>query len=165
MAQEIERKFLVTSEQWRNSPCDLLRQGYLVQGEVTVRVRVSETRAWITVKGPATGACRDEFEYPIPLQDAGEMLSLLCRGPLIEKYRYRVLYKGLVWEVDEFLGENKGLIVAEVELLSQSQLVSLPPWVGREVTGLQRYYNSSLITKPYSQWSQTERQQAPESGA
>jgi adenylate cyclase len=153
MGTEIERKFLLRDDSWRGGQGQLMRQGYLSAGEgITVRVRIAGPRAWLTVKGPAAGAGRAEFEYPIPLADAEDMLGTLCRGPLVEKRRYEISYQGLTWEVDEFLGDNAGLLVAEVELESATQSVPLPPWVGEEVTGDPRYYNSSLVHRPYSQW-------------
>lgn len=128
------------------------RQGYLCREKGrTVRVRIAGPKAYITIKGPAEGYSRAEFEYPIPTEDA-EQLFALCDGPLVEKRRHRVPFDGLVWEVDEFHGENSGLIVAEVELQSPDQEVPLPPWVGAEVTGDRRYDNSSLSVRPFSGW-------------
>jgi len=157
MAEEIERKFLVVGEAWRalGEPIPL-RQGYLSHDPArTVRVRVAGERAWLTVKGPAAGATRREYEYEIPLPDALEMLDGLCRRPVVEKRRLRIPHAGLIWEVDEFLGENAGLIVAEVELTTADQPVVLPEWIGEEVTGDPRYYNSNLLKNPYSRWGQT----------
>jgi len=153
MGLEIERKFLVRSTDWRNGEGRLMRQGYLSDGAgVTVRVRLAENDAWLTIKGPTTSATRSEYEYAIPAEDARDMLATLCSGPLIEKRRYEVPYAGLTWEVDEFLGDNAGLVVAEVELASEDQQVQLPPWVDEEVTGIPRYYNASLARHPFSQW-------------
>lgn len=153
MATEIERKFLVTSDLWREGAEGTpMRQGYLCrQSGKTVRVRISGQRALLTVKGPSHGLSRPEFEYEIPLPDGFELLGL-CEGPLIEKIRYRVLVEGLVWEIDEFSGDNEGLIVAEVELASEDQSVPLPPWIGSEVSEDSRYTNSSLSLHPFKEW-------------
>lgn len=153
MGQEIERKFLLRNDQWRGGPGTPLRQGYLGSGNgISVRVRVAGDTAWLTVKGPTTGASRPEYEYTIPLEDAREMLDQLCPPPLIEKCRYKVEHEGFTWEIDEFAGANQGLVVAEVELDSEDQAVPLPDWVGEEVTGDPRYYNASLARTPYSEW-------------
>lgn len=153
MAKEIERKFLVTGTDWRKGSGVRYRQGYLTSNpDCTVRVRVAGRKAMLTVKGLSQGAARDEFEYPIPLKDAEQMLKTLCERPLIEKTRFRIPYRGLVWEVDVFDGDNRGLIVAEVELKDERQPVPAPPWVGREVTDDPRYYNSNLAKKPFRRW-------------
>lgn len=154
MGIEIERKFLVTGNAWKaQAEAVLYRQGYLSTDKArTVRVRIAGDRAFITIKGPASGISRPEFEYEIPLDDAAAMLDDLCLKPLIEKHRYTLQYKGMRWEIDEFFGENHGLIVAEVELDSADQAIALPEWVGAEVTGDARYFNSNLIAHPFSQW-------------
>ena len=153
MAKEIERKFLVTNEDWRSDDAGEYRQGNIsLDKERTVRVRMAGNKAYLTVKGLTKGATRREFEYEIPLTDATEMLANLCRRPLIEKQRHKVLYGGLIWEIDEFFGENSGLIVAEVELESEDQPFERPPWLGKEVTGDSRYYNVNLVQKPYANW-------------
>ena len=154
MAKEIERKFLVRGDGWRGAREAVeCRQGYLCRGpEVAVRVRVMAGVGTITIKAAATGLTRDEFEYGIPLADAEYMLDSLCAGRIVEKVRHYVEYEGLTWEVDEFLGENEGLVVAEVELESESQSVALPPWVGLEVSSDPRYLNSELCVKPYRDW-------------
>lgn len=154
MGIEIERKFLVKDDSWRRQGTGvLLRQGYLSSDpERIVRVRIEGDEAVMTIKGRTVGASRGEWEYPLPLEDARDFLDRLCERPVIEKYRYRIPYKGLVWEVDEFLGENAGLVVAEVELESESQPFEKPEWVGEEVTHDARYYNASLIKMPYSKW-------------
>ena len=154
MPKEIERKFLVKGDGWRGQDAGKrYRQGYLsTVKERTVRVRTAGDRGVITVKGISVGATRSEFEYEIPVADANEMLDRLCERPLIEKTRYRIPGEGVVWEVDEFDGENRGLIVAEVELQSEDQAVSLPEWVGREVTEDPRYFNANLVAHPYSRW-------------
>jgi len=152
---EIERKFLVKGDAWKAlDRGKAYRQGYLsIAKERTVRVRTVEDHGYITIKGPPTGASRAEYEYSIPIADAHEMLDRLCERPLIEKVRRKIPYKGLTWEVDEFAGENAGLIVAEVELTAADQHVDLPDWVGQEVTEDRRYSNSSLVKNPYSRWS------------
>lgn len=159
MGIEIERKFLLANDAWRTlgTPV-LLRQGYLTADPLrTVRVRIEgrsghETGV-ITIKSKSEGASRGEWEYPIPLADATELLERLCERPLVEKYRHRIEHAGYTWEVDEFLGENAGLVVAEIELPSEDAAFDKPDWIGQEVTGEQRYYNSSLIRAPYSTWS------------
>ena len=153
MAEEIERKFLVEGDEWRALGVgEVFRQGYLsTVKERTVRIRAVGEHAWITIKGLTVGATRSEFEYPIPLPDAEEMLAL-CEQPIIEKTRHVVDFGGLRWEVDEFRGVNRGLIVAEVELDHPDQPIELPDWIGAEVTDDPRYYNANLIAHPYSVW-------------
>jgi adenylate cyclase len=152
MAIEIERKFLILGDAWRSAPAVYFCQGYLNRSkERTVRVRVAGELGCLTIKGATTGASRTEFEYDIPLADAKQMLTL-CDGPLIEKYRRKISYKGMVWEVDEFLGDNQGLVVAEIELESEAQIFEKPDWIGAEVTQDARYYNSNLSVSPFSQW-------------
>ena len=154
MATEIERKFLVNGTEWRQPDSGSeFRQGYLsTVKERTVRVRVVGDRGYIAVKGMTVDAARTEFEYEIPEADARLMLSDLSEQPIIEKIRYLIDWEGLTWEIDEFLGVNAGLVVAEVELESVDQQVSLPPWIGTEVTDDPRYFNSNLIARPYSTW-------------
>ena len=154
MAKEIERKFLVKSDSWRGQEAGKrYRQGYLSTAkERTVRVRTAGDKGYLTIKGISVGASRSEYEYEIPVADANEMLDRLCERPLIEKTRYRVPHDGLVWEIDEFEDENSGLIVAEVELKDEHQSVTLPDWVGQEVTGDPRYFNANLVAKPFSKW-------------
>ena len=153
MGTEIERKFLVSGDGWQQGPAVMYRQGYLsTDKERTVRVRYGGERAFLTVKGENTGATRLEFEYEIPRRDAEEMLDQLCERPLIEKRRYRVQLGGLTWEIDEFLRENEGLVLAEVELEDEGQVVEPPPWVGPEVTGDPRYFNANLVRRPYRTW-------------
>jgi adenylate cyclase len=154
MGIEIERKFLVTSDAWMGlgEPV-LLRQGYLSSHPSrVVRVRIEGERAVMTIKGKNVGASRGEWEYPIPMEDAREFLDKLCEQPIIEKYRRRIPYAGFVWEVDEFLGANAGLVVAEIELPSEDQAFDKPDWIGEEVTHDKRYLNSNLIAHPYSGW-------------
>jgi adenylate cyclase len=152
---EIERKFLVRGDGWRalGQPV-LLRQGYLNSDPArTVRVRIEGAQAMLTIKGKNVGATRGEWEYPIPLAEAAELLDGLCETPLIEKYRRRIVVGAHTWEVDEFLGANLGLVVAEIELAAETESFALPEWVGQEVTGDIRYYNSRLIRQPFSQWA------------
>lgn len=152
MAAEIERKFLVVGTAWRQGEGTRISQGYLnCDKERTVRVRVAGEKAYLTVKGVSRGATRAEFEYEIPVADAEQLLKL-CDGPLIEKVRRVVVHEGSKWEVDEFEGENAGLVVAELELESEEQEFSRPPWAGQEVTEDPRYFNSSLAAKPYRAW-------------
>jgi len=154
MPQEIERKFLLKGKDWRVPGTGILyRQGYLsTVPERTVRVRLIRDKGYLTIKGISVGATRAEYEYEIPAEEASEMLDKLCERPLIEKTRYRVEYQGLTWEIDEFDGDNAGLIIAEVELDKEDQAIMLPDWVGKEVTGDRRYYNANLIANPYIGW-------------
>jgi CYTH domain-containing protein len=154
MPVEIERKFLVTGDGWRGQGEGVtLQQGYLsLDPERSVRLRVAGDRAWLTIKGGSRGLARSEYEYEIPAEHAREMLATLCPNSPIEKTRYRVDYHGLTWEVDEFFGDNAGLIMAEVELQSADQAVDLPDWVGEDVSADPRYYNASLVEKPFCRW-------------
>lgn len=154
MGVEIERKFLVRDDRWRTlAQGVLLRQGYLSSvPERTVRVRIEGERALLTIKGRTVGATRGEWEYPIPLEDARIVLDTVCERPIIEKYRYRISYQGTLWEVDEFLGDNLGLVIAEVELQEEGQPFARPGWIGEEVTHDARYFNTSLLRRPYSTW-------------
>lgn len=154
MGTEIERKFLVLGEDWKELATPVfMRQGYLSSdASRTVRVRIEGQAAMLTIKGKTQGITRGEWEYPIPLADADELLNGLCEQPLIEKYRYRIVVDGLTWEVDEFLGENAGLVVAEVELTSETQDLALPTWIGEEVSHDFRYANANLFKHPFSRW-------------
>ena len=154
MGVEIERKFLPSTNDWRELSSGIpYRQGYLYTGSgLTVRVRIAGEKGFLTIKGPGSGASRMEFEYQIPTEDADEMLDRLCEKPLIEKKRYSIGYRGFVWEVDEFFGDNEGLVVAEIELESENQQFDLPEWIGEEVTGDPRYFNVYLVKRPYSTW-------------
>ena len=152
MGIEIERKFLTTGDEWRNANATYCCQGYLnPDKQRTVRVRIAGDKAMLTIKGPTAGASRQEFEYQIPVEDAQQMMKLVD-GPVVTKNRYIVEHSGLVWEVDEFLGDNEGLVVAEVELESEQQEIEFPDWVGEEVTSDKRYFNSSLSVKPFKEW-------------
>lgn len=154
MAIEIERKFLVKGDEWRSLAVGkIYRQGYIpTEKGVTVRVRVIGDRAYLTVKGPKVGNARAEFEYPIPVEDGQQMLDTLCDRPFIEKTRYKIPIGELIWEVDEFAGENQGLILAEVELTDEHQTVELPDWIGEEVSDDPRYFNSNLAKNPFTRW-------------
>lgn len=154
MPVEIERKFLVTSNEWkRTGQPQRMVQGYISREPGrTVRVRRAGEQAFLTIKGPLTGITRTEVEIPLSLDEA-EALFPLCHPTLIEKTRYRVDFAGHTWEVDEFHGDNTGLIVAEIELPAEDTPFDLPPWVGLEVTHQPRYSNSSLSQHPYSSWS------------
>ncbi len=153
MAVEIERKFLVMGDAWRNDSGVLYRQGYLNRDKArTVRIRIAGAAAFLTVKGKSTGATRAEFEYPVPLEDAQALLAL-SDGPLIEKTRYIVMHVGHRWEVDDFAGDNTGLVVAELELSAEDEPFEAPAWLGAEVTHDARYFNSSLATRPFCTWA------------
>jgi len=152
VATEIERKFLVVGSAWRTGSGIRIWQGYLNRDKArTVRVRVAGEQAFLTVKGPSIGATRAEFEYAISVSDA-EQMRLLCDGPVVQKTRHMVVHGGFTWEVDAFLGENAGLVVAEIELESEEQQFAVPSWAGREVTDDPRYFNSNLASHPYSMW-------------
>src|SRR5674476_496349 len=154
MAVEIERKFLIRDESFKLFSTGVLyRQGYLNRDKYrTVRVRVAGELAFITIKGLTNGMERLEFEYPIAVTDANEMLETMCLKPLIEKMRYNIMTDSHLWEVDEFIGDNEGLIIAEVELKSSDEEVIIPNWVGEEVTGDSKYYNSNLVINPFKNW-------------
>lgn len=160
MAWEIERKFLVRCEQWRRLVRDSQRliQGYLLlEQRSSIRVRVAGERALLNIKGATLGVRRREYEYPIPLADAQEMLAELCQGVPIEKIRHYVPFGRHLWEIDEFFGANAGLIVAEIELTDPDEDFERPPWLGREVSDDPRFYNSRLVEHPYQSWSTEER--------
>jgi adenylate cyclase len=155
MGIEIERKYLVASDRWREQADagTAFRQGYLVGSEhASVRVRIEGDQANLNIKSATLGVYRQEYEYPIPLADAERMLDTLCEKPLIEKVRYHVRFEGYTWEVDVFEGDNEGLVVAEVELSSEDEQPPLPPWAGEEVSHDPRYYNVCLVKHPYKQW-------------
>jgi adenylate cyclase len=166
MAIEIERKFLVTSDAWRAAAHEVvpMAQGYLNDLAVmdsgamraSVRVRIAGNEAFLNLKSREAGHTRQEFDYPIPVADARALLAL-CVGGLVDKRRHYVEYSGHLWEVDEFLGDNAGLVVAEIELRTADEAFVHPDWLGAEVTESTRYYNLALATRPYSQWSAAER--------
>ena len=170
MAIEIERKFLVAGDGWREAAYAVLpmAQGYLNdagamdRGEqnASVRVRIQGDEAFLNIKSRELGRSRQEFDYPVPVDDARALLSL-CVGGVIDKRRHLVRHGGHVWEVDEFLGDNAGLVVAEIELSDPDEAFVLPPWAGREVTDQVRYYNLALAARPYSRWSAAERDGKP----
>ena len=153
MAQEIERKFLIQDTSIVDSLAgERLTQGYLSHDKnATVRVRIAGTTGWLTIKGKTVGATRSEFEYPVPEEDARQMLDELCNAGVIDKTRYRLPQGTLCWEIDVFHGENDGLIVAEIELPSEDTPFDRPAWLGEEVTGDPRYYNSALSSTPFNQ--------------
>lgn len=155
MSIEIERRFLVVGDGWRDGEAGShIRQGYLTRagGEAVVRVRRLAAAAFITVKSRADGASRLEFEYEVPLADADEMLAKLCRHPIIEKTRFARRVAGTDWVIDEYQGLNAGLIVAEAELTDPRAIIVLPPWVGRELTDDVRFGNSHLAFSPIRTW-------------
>jgi len=157
MGREIERKYLVKDESWRQHAGRGIhyQQGYLcLDMERSVRVRVGGGKGTITLKGKPEGAARDEFEYPIPADDGRQILERICVKPIIEKIRYEIRVGGLKWEVDEFFGENRGLVVAEIETGKLSGEIAKPDWVGEEVTDDPRYFNLNLVKQPYLQWQQ-----------
>lgn len=166
MGIEIERKFLVTSDAWRSAAHKVvpMAQGYLndlamVEGgaqKASVRVRIEGDDAYLNLKSRERGHTRQEFNYPVPVQDARDLLAL-CVGGLIDKRRHYVNHAGHLWEVDEFMGDNAGLVVAELELQRADEAFVMPPWAGRQVTDALRYYNLALASKPYSQWADHER--------
>ncbi len=155
MATEIERKFLLSDESWRDvaDAGTRFRQGYLIGAErASVRVRIEGDKANLNIKSATLGIHRQEFEYPIPLEEAEELLDTLCEQPQISKTRYLVPYGQHTWEIDVFDGDNAGLIVAEVELESEEESFERPPWLGDEVSGDTRYYNVCLVKHPYKDW-------------
>ena len=166
MAIEIERKFLLNNENWRATVHHEMRiaQAYLNDSvaleagreNCSIRVRISGRSANINIKSRELGAQRQEFEYPIPLQDAESLIALSCNG-LIDKTRYFVKHGKHLWEIDEFAGENSGLIVAEIELFDVNETFEMPEWIGLEVTDQIRYYNMTLSTRPYSVWTTEEK--------
>ena len=160
MAVEIERKFRVINDAWRAniSASALLRQGYLANtAHASIRVRLAGEQGWLSVKAMTPGRARAEYEAAISAVDANEMLGALCEGPLIEKWRHIVPHAGNRWEVDEFLGENAGLVIAELELESEQQSFVHPDWLGAEVTDELRYFNFRLSQEPYRRWPENLR--------
>ena len=155
MGVEIEKKFLLKGSEWKKlAEGTSYRQGYLSSvKERTVRVRTINDKGFLTIKGVSVGATRLEYEYEIPFSEANELLDELCEKPLIEKKRYKVDVSGNTWEIDDFFGENEGLVVAEIELESEEQQFEKPDWVGEEVTGDPRYFNSNLIKEPFTKWN------------
>ncbi|MFP3873261.1 MAG: CYTH domain-containing protein [Thiohalophilus sp.] len=155
MATEIERKFLIGDDRWRQQADagQRIAQGYLIGARnASVRVRIEGDQANLNIKSATLGIHRQEYEYPIPLEDAREMLDNLCEKPVIEKVRYHVPHAGHVWEIDVFEGDNAGLVVAEIELDSEDETFEYPDWLGKEVSDDVRYYNVSLVKHPYKDW-------------
>jgi CYTH domain-containing protein len=162
MGLEIERKFLVTGDEWKRADSVLIQQGYLSSNkDRIVRIRTIADKSYITIKGLTNGISRSEFEYEIPFKDATELLDI-CETPIIRKYRYNVQYSGRIIEVDEFLDLNKGLVIAEIELNSENDKTVLPTWIGEEVSSDPRYFNSNLIINPYCNWNDTDKKLSSE---
>jgi adenylate cyclase len=160
MAVEIERKFRVIDDAWRASisSSTLLRQGYLANtARASIRVRLAGEQGWLSVKAMTPGRARAEYEAAISVADTNEMLATLCEGPLVEKWRHIVPHAGNHWEIDEFLGENSGLVIAELELESVQQSFARPDWLGVEVTDELRYFNFRLSQEPYCRWPENLR--------
>ncbi len=155
MGKEIERKFLINVLKWNelDKPAGkTYRQGYmLTDPHKTIRVRLAGNAAFLTIKGINVGATRTEYEYEIPAKDAAEMLDIFCDA-VVEKKRFGIMYAGKLWEVDVFEGNNEGLIVAEIELMDEAEAFAIPGWIGKEVTGEKRYYNSNLSEQPFCNW-------------
>lgn len=159
MAIEIERKFLVRNNEWRTQVSQgiFYRQGYMSSTPAcSIRVRSGGGKGFLNLKSATLGVTRKEYEYPIPEQEANEMLDLFCERPLIEKTRYHVEHAGHTWEVDVFAGDNEGLIVAEIELDDADEVFELPSWAGEEVSHDPRYYNVCLVKHPYKDWRDSE---------
>ncbi len=155
MAVEIEKKFLLANDNWRTQIEKSIKfsQGYLVGSKkASVRVRIEADKSNINIKGATLGIRRQEFEYPIPMEDAKELLETLCDTPFIEKTRHYVYSGEHVWEIDEFFGDNEGMIVAEIELKHENESFERHDWLGEEVSEDKRYYNSMLIKNPYKNW-------------
>ncbi len=155
MAQEIERKFLLLNDQWRKQAKrhDYYRQGYLNDAtQCSIRVRIANNDAYLNIKSATLGIQRSEYEYKIPMRDANDMLSSFSLGPIIEKTRYFVDIGKHTWEIDVFEGDNKGLIVAEIELAHEDEVFEKPSWLGQEVSHEPRYYNVCLSKHPYKNW-------------
>lgn len=155
MGQEIERKYLVDKNKWQKldkPPGQIYRQGYLLTDpNKTIRVRQTTNKGYLTIKGLSIGATRPEYEYEIPFDEAKELLDRFSVSEL-SKIRYKISFANKIWEIDEFLGDNKGLIIAEIELTSEEESFSIPEWLEREVTGEEKYYNSNLTIEPYKNW-------------
>ena len=154
MGIEIERKFLVKNDDFKKqAKAEIYHQGFLSTNKKRiVRVRKSKGKAWFTIKGISKGALRKEFEYEIPFNDGEYIINEICKKPAILKKRYQIPWGGFIWEVDEFLNENEGLVIAEIELDTEDQVFDLPDWIGKEVTGNKKYYNAYLVKHPYTTW-------------
>ena len=155
MAKEIERKFLVTNDEWRDQVKKqaYYRQGYLNDAvECSIRIRIASDKAFLNIKSATLGIERMEYEYPVPLDDANEMLDSFALGPVIEKTRYFVDIGEHTWEIDVFEGDNQGLVVAEIELNDENESFEMPSWAGEDVSHDTRYYNVCLVKHPYKDW-------------
>jgi len=155
MAMEIERKFLVINDDWKNKKPTgyLYRQGYFsTNASPVIRIRISDDKGWLTIKKRRGNWTRLEYEYEIPLCEAAEMMDELCCKPIIEKIRYKIFYGIQIWEIDVFSGENQGLVVAEIELRNEEDVFAKPPWIGKEITNDPRYLNVNLVTHPFCCW-------------
>jgi CYTH domain-containing protein len=154
MAREIERRFLVKNMSFKEKSTGILyRQGYLsTDPKAAIRVRTIGSKAFLTIKSTHNGISRLEYEYEIPLKDADEILLDLCKKPIIKKYRYTLCYEGFTWEIDEFMDDNEGLIIAEIELQNEEEQFPKPDFIGKEVTYDFRYLNSNLVNHPYKMW-------------
>ena len=154
MGKEIERKFLVKNSDYKYlAKPELYVQGYISNDpERTVRVRIQGKNARLTIKGKNKGITRDEFEYNIPVEEARILLNNFCLENIVEKYRYVISFEGHIWEVDEFLGDNEGLVIAEIELKEEKERFQIPEWIGEEVSGDPRYFNSNISKIPYREW-------------
>lgn len=156
MATETERRFLLANNLWQEgvTKSRSITQGYLdTAPEVAVRVRFDEKNSYLTIKGSSNSASRPEFEYQIPRSDAEQLLQLLCKNRTVQKVRHNVPANGNIWEIDVFEGDNAGLIIAEVELKSESEQLIIPAWIGTEITGKNEYSNAALARKPYCKWT------------
>ena len=155
MGVEIERKFLIEKDLWyalKKPSGILVQQAYLVnEPEKVIRIRVTDSSGYLTIKGPAIHATRSEYEFPIPKTEAKEIINQFTKVR-IDKTRYKIVFEGKTWEVDEFWGDNEGLIIAEIELKSEEEQFTKPAWIGPEVTEDPRYYNSYLSEHPYTSW-------------
>ena len=153
MGVEIERKFLVINANYKKlaTPSHCI-QGY-ISNEPLIRVRIIDDRSYVTIKGNSTGITHSEYEYEVPTSDANSLLTEFCSTPIIEKYRYKIMIGRSLWEVDEFLGDNLGLVVAEIELIHENDIFDRPDWVGDEVSLETKYYNHNLTTHPFSKWN------------
>ncbi len=155
MPVEIERKYLLRNDDWRLNANHgtKFEQGYIIGSDkASVRVRTEGSKAFINIKSATLGVKRLEYEYAIPLDEAQELMTSLCEKPLVQKTRYIVIENGDEWEVDVFEGDNKGLVVAEIELQSEQQSIELPSWCGEEVSNDPKYYNVNLAKQPFSEW-------------
>ena len=154
MGIEIERKFLITGNDWRKgAQSSKYRQGYIfAEKKGVVRVRTIDQKGYLTIKSAPVGLKRQEYEYEIPLADANAMLDNLCENYIVEKKRYKIKFADHVWEIDEFTGRNEGLLLAEIELSDENESFERPPWIGEEISQDSKYHNSNLSKKPFCNW-------------